>query len=121
MPVTGALFVMAVLTVYLLRLIFAEEAFLIAQLGEPYRNYLRAVPRLVPRLRTSLPHTGRKPHWLHAVLAEITPIGVFITLAFLSWSYNNRLMIRAILVSFGVALVARALMPEISKDSGLQG
>jgi protein-S-isoprenylcysteine O-methyltransferase Ste14 len=120
MPVTGALFVMTVLTVFLLRLIFAEEAFLIAQFGEPYRNYLRAVPRLVPRLRTGLPHTGRKLHWLHAALSEITPIGVFITLAFLSWSYNNRLMIRAILISFGVALVARALMPEIRQESGLQ-
>jgi hypothetical protein len=53
-------------------------------------------------------------------LSEITPIGVFVTLAFFSWSYNNRLILRAILVSFGISLVVRAFVPEISKDSRLQ-
>ena len=111
MPVTGAVFTMAVLTVFLLRLILGEEAFLSSQLGEPYRAYLCAVPRLFPRLRPSLSSTGARPRWLIGVLAEITPIGVFVTLAFLSWSYDNLLMERAILVSFGVSLVVRALLP----------
>jgi hypothetical protein len=53
--------------------------------------------------------TGRKPHWLHALLAEINPIGIFLILAAMSWSYDNRLMIRAIIVSFGISLVVRAL------------
>lgn len=35
MPATGALFAMALLTVFLLRLILGEEAFLAAQLGSP--------------------------------------------------------------------------------------
>lgn len=120
MPPTGALFTMVMLTVFLLRLILGEEAFLTAKIGEPYLNYLRTVPRLIPRLRSNLPPTGRKPHWLLAVLSEITPIGVFVTLAFFSWSYNNRLILRAILVSFGISLVVRAFVPEISKDSRLQ-
>jgi protein-S-isoprenylcysteine O-methyltransferase Ste14 len=111
MPVSGAVFAIAVLTVFLLRLILGEEAFLASQLGEPYRAYLRAVPRLFPRLRPSLPSAGARPHWLLAVLAEINPIGVFVTLAFLSWSYDNLLMIKAIIVSFGVSLVVRALLP----------
>ena len=46
MPPAGALVAMALLTLFVLRLIFAEEHFLSAQLGEPYRNYLRSVPRL---------------------------------------------------------------------------
>jgi protein-S-isoprenylcysteine O-methyltransferase Ste14 len=120
MPPTGALFVMVLLTIFQLRLIFAEEAYLTAQLGEPYKNYLRAVPRLVPRLRTTLPRSNSKPHWLRAVIAELNPIGVFITMAVVSWSYNNRLMIRAILVSFGVSLVVRALLPRITPESGSQ-
>ena len=71
------------------------------------------MPRLIPRLRSSLPAAGRKPQWGSAVLAEINPIGVFLTLALLSWRYDNRLMVRAILISFGVSLVVRALMPGI--------
>jgi protein-S-isoprenylcysteine O-methyltransferase Ste14 len=120
MPPTGAIFTMVLLTVFLMRLILAEEAFLTEQLGEPYRNYLRAVPRLVPRVRTTLPPSNQKPHWLHAVIAEINPIGVFIIFAFFSWRYDNRLMLQAILVSFGVSLVVRALMPHGRQDAAVQ-
>jgi protein-S-isoprenylcysteine O-methyltransferase Ste14 len=119
MPPSGALFVMIVLTVFLLRLILAEEAFLTAQLGDPYRAYFRAVPRLFPRLLTTLPPTGQKPRWLRSVLSELNPIGVFLILAVFSWSYDNRLMIRAILISFGISLVVRALVPEIRQTPGL--
>jgi protein-S-isoprenylcysteine O-methyltransferase Ste14 len=115
MPVTGGLFAMVLITVSLWRLILAEEAFLSAQIGEPYKLYLRAVPRLMPRLRTNLQSGGGSPHWLRAVLAELTPIGVFVALAFLSWSYDNRLMGRAILISFGASLVVWALMPQTAR------
>ena len=112
LPPSGALFVVVLISVFLLRLILAEEAFLTRQLGEPYRAYLRAVPRLLPRLRSNLPASSQRPHWLLAVLSELTSIGVFFTLAFLSWQYDNRLMTRAILISFGASLVVRALMPQ---------
>ena len=110
MPPTGALVSMILATVFLLRLILAEEAFLTNQLGEPYREYLRAVPRLFPRLHAGLPSAGQKPHWLTSVITEINPIGIFFTLAVLSWSYNYWLMIRGMLVSLGVSLVVRAFM-----------
>ncbi len=112
MPPSGALFAMALLTVFLLRLIFGEETFLAAQLGEPYQAYLRAVPRLIPRLRGAPAGADHKPRWLHGIFAETFPIGVFITLAFLSWSYDNLLLIKAILISLGVSLVVRAIMPR---------
>ncbi len=112
MPPTGALFTMVLITLFLLRLILAEEAFLAAQLGAPYQAYLQAVPRLYARLRGALPSAGHKPHWLHAITAEIGPIGVFITLAFLSWNYDNVLMIKAVIVSFGLSLVVRAFLPR---------
>jgi hypothetical protein len=47
-----------------------------------------------------------------ALLTELNPIGVFITMAFLSWSYNNVIMLKGILISFGASLVVRALMPR---------
>jgi hypothetical protein len=119
MPPTGALFSMTLMTIFFLRLILAEEAFLAAQLGQPYQDYLRAVPRLFPSLRTILSRTapqptGRKPQWLHAFTTEINPIGIFVALAFFSWSYNNWLMIKVILISFGLSMVVKALVPRDS-------
>lgn len=112
MPATGALFAMVLLTVFLLRLILGEEAFLTGQLGMPYQAYLSAVPRLWPDLRTRLKPSGTKAHWLRAVAAEMNPIGVFLIMAVLSWRYDNDFMVRAIIVSFGSSLVVRALMPS---------
>jgi protein-S-isoprenylcysteine O-methyltransferase Ste14 len=117
MPATGALFVLIAVPSYLFCLILGEEAFLTTQIGEPYRIYLSSVPRLFPRLRTTLTPTGNKPRWQQAVLSEITPIGVFVTIAFLSWTYDNRLMIRAIIVTFGLSLIVRALMPRLQPQS----
>jgi protein-S-isoprenylcysteine O-methyltransferase Ste14 len=116
MPPSGALFTMTALTFFLMRLILAEEAFLAATLGEPYRAYLSAVPRLIPRLRAMPPSTNSKPHWLTAVLSEIMPIGVFISSAVLAWSYNTRLVGRGIIISFGVSLVVRAFVSQTSEN-----
>lgn len=112
MPPTGALFVVLLLGAFLFRLILSEEAFLSARLGDPYRAYLRTVPRLIPALRTGLARAEIRPHWARAIASEVNPIGVFFTLAALSWRYDHWLMIRAILVSFGLSLVLRALMPS---------
>ena len=111
MPVSGAVLTIALIAVFLLRLILAEEAFLTRELGEPYRQYLRSVPRLFPRLRTNLPAVKGRPQWGRALLAETNPIGVFLILAILSWRYENTLMVKAFLICFGVSLVVRALMP----------
>ena len=110
MTPSGALFAMALVTIFYLRLILGEEAFLAAKLGEPYREYLRAAPRLVPSMRSGLPASQAKPHWLISVLTEINPIGVFVALAFLSWSYDNELMLKFILATFLLSMVVRGLM-----------
>jgi protein-S-isoprenylcysteine O-methyltransferase Ste14 len=118
MPVTGALFAVVLVSVFMVRLILGEEAFLTAQIGEPYTLYRRAVPRLIPLLRTRVAAGGGRPHWVRAALAELTPIGVFIALAFLSWSYDSRLMGRAVLIFFGASLVVRALLPPSPARNG---
>jgi protein-S-isoprenylcysteine O-methyltransferase Ste14 len=112
MPASGAVFVMVLLTVFLLRLILGEEAFLTGQLGQPYQDYLRAVPRLIPRLRSNLSHSGVRPHWGQAALAEFNPIGVFVTLAVFSWSYDNWLVTKALLIAFGVSMLVRSAIPR---------
>jgi protein-S-isoprenylcysteine O-methyltransferase Ste14 len=119
MPPSGALVSMALVTVFFLRLILGEEAFLTGQLGEPYQEYLRAVPRLFPRFRAGLPSAGHKPHWFISVISELNPIGIFLALAVLSWSYNYWLMIQGILVSFGASLVVRAILMGIMQEASL--
>jgi len=112
MPVTGAVFALVLISVFLMRLILGEEAFLKAQIGENYKLYRRAVPRLVPRVRSGLGTGGRRPQWVRALLAELTPIGVLVALAFFSWSYDSRMVGRTILIFFGASLIVRALMPS---------
>ena len=113
MPPSGALVAAILLPVFYLRLALGEEAFLSATLGQPYRDYLAAVPRFIPRLRTSLPHAGNRPHWLTAIFSEIYPIGVFLTVGVLAWRYDHQLMLEGILWSFVASLVARGLMKAV--------
>ena len=120
MPPTGALLTMALLSIFLLRLILAEESFLTSQLGEPYTAYKNAVPRLIPSLRPGVAAGGQRPNWGRALLGEVMPLGVLASFAALSWQYNAGLLIRAVLISFGLSLVVRALIlptPESPQSS----
>jgi len=110
MAPSGALVTMVLVTFFYLRLILGEEAFLATKLGEPYRQYLRAVPRLLLSLRSGLPASDAKPHWLTAMVTEIFPIGLLFTFACLSWTYNNETMLWGIFVSFTVSLVVRGMI-----------
>jgi protein-S-isoprenylcysteine O-methyltransferase Ste14 len=107
MPVSGAWPSVLLLTIFFFRLILGEEAFLQAKLGEPYRNYLRAVPRWFPRLRGALPAAEHKTQWLNGALGELNAVGIFIAFAFFSWSYNVTNMLKCILVSFVLAMLVR--------------
>jgi protein-S-isoprenylcysteine O-methyltransferase Ste14 len=109
MPPTGALLAILLVTLFYLRLIFVEEAFLESQLGASYAHYRRIVPRLIPRLRTGLPRSPAHPDWVAAILTGLVSVGAFVTLAALAWTYDNLLMIKAIVISFGISLVAQAL------------
>lgn len=117
MPVTGALFAVVLITIFMVRLTLGEEAFLTAQIGEPYRAYLRAVPRFIPRFRGAPAPTGANPHWIRAALAELTPIGVFIAIIVFARNYDMELTGRIILIFFGASLVVRAVMPAVLVSS----
>jgi len=51
-----------------------------------------------------------RPNWWIALLAEVMPVGVVVSYALLSWQYSADLMARALLISFGLSLVTRALI-----------
>ena len=117
MPVTGAAFSAILITIFAIRLTLGEEAFLTAKLGEPYLAYLKAVPRFIPRLRGAPSPAGAKPHWVRALLAELTPIGILVAISGVSRNYDLEIAGRIILVFFGASLVARAFLPGIRINS----
>lgn len=116
MPPTGALFAIPLLTLFLVRLVLAEEKFLAAELGESYRIYTATTPRLLPRLRSNLPRADVQPRWLVAIGSELNAVSVFAILAGFSWTYDHELMIKALLVGFGLSLVVRALIVEKRRE-----
>ena len=118
MPPSGAAFFLASLTLFVLFLISAEERFLTAQLGDVYQQYCRRVPRLWPGTGASDAISSKRPHWLQALLAETYPIASTLCFAIFAWSYNARILIRCLLICYGLSLIIRALtkrpVPRIS-------
>lgn len=56
--------------VFCCRLVLREEAGIAANLGNTYRAYCAAVPRLLPALRPKLPPAGGVPNWADGLLGE---------------------------------------------------
>jgi hypothetical protein len=111
MPTSGAIFSLALITLFMVRLTLAEEAFLSSRIGEPYKAFLHAVPRFIPRLRGAPPAFGTKPQWLGACLAELIPIGAVVGIILYSRNYDLALAGRTILIFFGASLIVRAFLP----------
>jgi len=112
MPPSGALFFVLAMGIFYLRLVFGEEDFLAGKLGSAYQEYRRLVPRLLPALTPRVPAAGSQSHWLEAAIAECYPAGFALCLATLAWRYEPMLLIRCLLVCFGISLVARAMLPK---------
>jgi protein-S-isoprenylcysteine O-methyltransferase Ste14 len=112
MPPSGALVFLVLESLFYFRLILGEEAFLAAQQGETYLEYRRLVPRLVPSFRPRIASSGTRPQWLTSLAAEAFPVLYAVCLAALAWQYNPRILLRCLLVAFGLSLVTRALLPR---------
>jgi protein-S-isoprenylcysteine O-methyltransferase Ste14 len=108
----GAVVFLAALFVQTLRLILREEAFLTSQQGEPYLAYKSRVPWLIPSLAPRVPASAANPHWLRAILAETYPVAMTLCFAVLAWRYNTDLLIRAVIICFGLSLVVRAFVVQ---------
>lgn len=112
MPPSGAIFAVALLWAFQIRLALAEEPFLMAQFGKAYLEYAARVPRFVPALTPRVPSAGAMPHWGQALLGELYFVGAFVVLATMGWSFNANPLRQGILISLGVWLVVRAFMPS---------
>lgn len=118
MPPSGAVFFLAAHAVFYFRLILGEEAYLASHFGAPYEQYRERVPRLLPSLWPRARSSALKPRWGQSLLAEIYPVGFAFCLAVLAWRYDPWLLIRCVLICFGVSLVTRALIRKEPLASG---
>ncbi len=110
MPRSGAIFTIASIGLLQLWLIRGEEEFLGGKLGTPYAAYCKLVPRLWPAFKARVAPTGGKPRWVQAILGETYFWGVALSFGFAGWQYNAMLLIKCVIVSAGLSLVARALV-----------
>jgi protein-S-isoprenylcysteine O-methyltransferase Ste14 len=110
----GALFTIITIGLFQIRLIFIEEPFLVARLGQPYIDYCKRVPRILPALSPRVPASNAKPHWLQGILGEIYMIGVALSFAVFGWRYDAFFLTKCVIISLGVSLVVRALAPRTS-------
>ncbi len=110
MPPSGALVFLVGLCLLELALIRGEERFLSGKLGDAYQEYRHRVPRLVPRLRVALAASNVRPRWLYAAFAEIWAIGFALCFAVLAWRYNAMILIKCLVICFGLSLLLRAFL-----------
>jgi protein-S-isoprenylcysteine O-methyltransferase Ste14 len=117
MPPSGAVFAVVLLWIFQIRLALAEEPFLTARFGQPYLDYKKAVPRFLPSPKAQVPSAGVQPHWLQAMLGEIYFLAVFLVLASFGWAFNAQPLRQGLIISAGLALVARALLPRAAQEA----
>jgi protein-S-isoprenylcysteine O-methyltransferase Ste14 len=117
MPPGGAVFVVVLMFVRYALHIRTEEQHLLTQQGAAYRAYQALVPRWIPRLRTQVSASGIRARWGQAFVAEIYVWGMALTYAALAWRYNTTLLLQGVLISFGLSLVLRTLVPKTAAAS----
>jgi steroid 5-alpha reductase family enzyme len=110
MPPSGAAFAIVASFVQMVRLILSEEPYMETQQGEAYLSYKSRVPRLLPGFVPRVPNSAAQPRWLHALLAEIFYVAMTGCFVALAWRYDANLLTQALLICFGLSLVARAFM-----------
>jgi protein-S-isoprenylcysteine O-methyltransferase Ste14 len=107
----GAIVSVALIWIFQIRLALAEEAMLTQRFGQPYLQYMSAVPRFLPSPTPQIASAGTQPHWLRALLGELYFVAAFGVLAALGRGFNAQPLQQGLLISAGVWLIARAFLP----------
>lgn len=110
MSLPGAIFAIVATVIFLLRLTGAEEAKLAETPG--YRSYAARVPRLLPSLTPRVAASPARPNWGRGLMGELYFWGAAISFAVLLPQYSTVAITRGVLVSFGIGLIARGLLPR---------
>ena len=109
MPVAGAVFFLVGCTLLTFALVAAEGPHLAQQLGSAYDTYRAQIPSFIPVLRSQVAASTAKPHWAQSFAAEVFHVGIAVCLLLFAWQYNVDILIRCVLVCFGLGLVANGI------------
>jgi protein-S-isoprenylcysteine O-methyltransferase Ste14 len=113
MPPIGSVFFLVGCGLLTAALVAAEGPHLQQQLGAAYAAYRKQIPAFIPAIRPHVASSEVKPevkqHWAQAFAAESFHVGFAVCLAIFGWEYNVDLLIRCLLICFGVALVANGI------------
>jgi hypothetical protein len=102
MPLSGALFFLVAFSGFLVLLAVTEMRF------------------LAGRVRADVESS---PRWGAALVAEVLPTAFTVCFAVFAWRYNAHILIKCLLVCYGISLVLQALLPRSAtgEASGGQG
>ena len=117
-PALGSALMVIGITVFCLRLIGREEAALDAELGESYRAFVRAVPRLWPALRARIPAGGGRPDWTNAMTAEAYFWSFALGAAGFAWSLNILWLYAGFAASPLLSWLAVVAFPQRGRTEG---
>jgi uncharacterized membrane protein len=62
---------------------------------------------------------GVATHWLQALCSEIYFVGAFLTLAIFGWGFDRTVFRQGLLISLGVAIIARAFLPKPAQEPAI--
>jgi hypothetical protein len=113
---TGAVVIVILMPLFLLRLINREEAELKIAQGESYGRFLTAVPRLMPALTPRLPASGAQARWAQALVGETFMWGFAVALTGFALTLSMRFFYYALAVSFLGYAITRSI--AIGKKRG---
>jgi protein-S-isoprenylcysteine O-methyltransferase Ste14 len=88
-PPATMVIILALLSAFVYRLIFLEEAYLRSMLGEAYTSYTAAVPRLFPRLSPKLPKGEQRPRFFQGFITELGTLGFAICVSYIAVANPN--------------------------------
>jgi protein-S-isoprenylcysteine O-methyltransferase Ste14 len=109
MPVDGAIVFLLGCTLLTMALVAAEGPHLAQQLGSAYDTYRAQIPSFLPAIRSQLAASTVRPRWAQGLAAEVFHVGYAVCLVIFAWQYNVEVLIRCLLVCFGLALVANGI------------
>ena len=109
MPVAGAIVFLLGCTLLTIALVAAEGPHLAQQLGAAYATYRAQVPSFLPALRSQVAASTAQPRWAQAFAAEIFHVGFAACLLVFAWQYNVEILIRCLLICFGLSMVANGI------------
>jgi len=109
MPPAGAVLFLVGCSLLTASLVAAERPHLATQFGPAYEEYRRQVPAFVPAMRLLSSPARSEPRWGQALAAESFHVGFALCLVVLAWQYNVDLLVRCLLICFGISLVANGI------------